>query len=126
VRLIESGDTVTAAFSEKVKNTIRIRQRQLVAIDTSKAPPEIAWRWFIGEVESLDGGNASIRRLDMPPGSCALIANADGVAVSPGDIVYYVHGDGSYVAAKVVGDGPAEPRALADRYLPRIKEFLTQ
>ena len=52
MQLIESAQVITAAFSDKVKDTIRIRQQQLVAVNTSTEPAEISWRWFIGEVES--------------------------------------------------------------------------
>jgi hypothetical protein len=49
VQLIESGTVITAAFSQKVKDAIRIRQQQLVAVNTETEPSEISWRWFIGE-----------------------------------------------------------------------------
>ena len=124
MQLIESGNVITAAFSQKVKDTIRIRQQQLVAVNTDTAPAEISWRWFIGEVEATEGDTASIRRLDLPAGSCEVVANADGVKVAPGDIVFYGHGESWGIVSRVADGVPADPAALASRYLPEVTAFL--
>lgn len=125
MQLIESNQTVHAAFSEAVRDRIRIRRQQLVAIDTAAQPPAISWRWFIGEVESTDGATASIRRLDMPAGSCEVVANMDAIPVQAGDIVFYGHGEDYGVVARAVDGQPEDPGALAATYLPGIAEFLS-
>lgn len=124
VQLIPSNKTIQAAFSAKVRDRIRVRQQQLVAVDTSVNPPEISWRWFIGEVESTEGATASIRRLDMPAGSCEVIANADRVPVKAGDIVFYGHGEDYGVVARAANGRPENPAALAARYLPEVEATL--
>ncbi len=124
MQLIETNQTIQATFSAKVRDRIRVRQQQLVAVDTSASPPEISWRWFIGEVESTEGATASIRRLDMPAGSCEVIANADGVAVKAGDIVFYGHGEDYGVVARAANGRPEDPGALASRYLPEVEATL--
>ena len=124
MQLINSNQTIQAAFSTKVRDRIRIRKQQLVAIDTSLTPPEISWRWFIGEVESTEGATASIRRLDMPAGSCEVIANADGVPVRTGDIVFYGHGEDYGVVARAANGRPEDPAALAARRLPEVEATL--
>ncbi|MEX0783026.1 MAG: hypothetical protein WD557_10275 [Dehalococcoidia bacterium] len=124
MQLIESDKVVAAAFSQKVKDTIRVRQQQLVAVNTETEPAEISWRWFIGEVESTEGETASIRRLDLPAGSCEVVSNADGVKVAPGDLVYYGHGDSWGIVSRVVNGLPADPAALANRHFPEVTAFL--
>lgn len=124
VQLIPSNQTIQAAFSAKVRDRIRIRQQQLVAVDTSVNPPEISWRWFIGEVESTEGATASIRRLDMKPGSCEVVANADGVSVKAGDLVFYGHGEDYGVVSRVADGRPENASAIAARYLPEVEATL--
>ena len=125
MQLIESNETITAAFSSKVKGNIRIRRRQLVAIDTSAIPPEIAWRWFIGEVESVDESGVAVRRLDQPPGNCKVVSNpVPGLRVQPGSEVYYGHPEEWEVADLVEANRPAHPAAIAERYFSQIRAQL--
>lgn len=125
MQLVTSNKTITAAFSPKVKDTIRIRRRQLVAIDTSTSPPEIAWRWFIGVVESVDESGVAVRRLDQPPGSCRVVSNpVPGLTVEPGSEVYYGRPEGWEVAGLVRANRPADPASIVERYFPLIRAQL--
>jgi hypothetical protein len=121
VQLIESNQTITATFSAKVRDNIRIRQRQLVAVDTSVSPPEITWRWFIGEVEWLDETSVSVRRLDRSPGDVVAISNADRIPVAIGDVVYYGHGEAFGLVSREVDGRPENVAGLASRYLPEAR-----
>ena len=80
VRLVESGQTIRASFSQQVKDSIRIRRQQLVAIDQSSGQPEIAWRWYRGVVEATNESGVAVRRLDLPAGTTTRIrfTSADG------------------------------------------------
>lgn len=124
MQLISTNQTIQAAFSAKVRGNIRVRQQQLVAVDTSANPPEISWRWFIGEVESAEGASASVRRLDQPAGSCEVILNTDGITVAPGDIVYYGHGEAWGMVSRAVNGRPENLTGLRERYLPEVESFL--
>ena len=126
MQLTESGNVITAAFSQRVKNSIRIRQHQLVAVNTASEPAEISWRWFIGQVESADAETASIRRLDLPPSTCEVVSNADSITVAPGDLVFYGHGDSWGIVSRVANGLPADPAALANRYLPEVTATLSR
>ena len=64
MQLIESATVITAAFSQKVKDTIRIRQQQLVAVNTTTEPAEISWRWFIGGMLRNSAPRRKVRRVD--------------------------------------------------------------
>ena len=125
MRLAGTGQVITAVYSPRVKDRIRIRQRQLVAIDAAELPPQIAWRWFIGEVEALEPEGISVRRLDQPPGSCRVVSNPPGgVEIPVGREVYYGHTDAWEVAGVASGDGPADASRIAERYFPYIEEKL--
>jgi len=125
VRLVSSGDTIHAAFSEQVKDRIRIRRQQLVAVNRAVEPPQVAWRWFRGIVESVDEAGVSVRRLDLAPGACKVVTNASGLAVSVGDDVYYGHHESWEVVDRVANDLPANPGAIAERYFAAMAEQLT-
>ncbi|NJD66186.1 MAG: hypothetical protein FIB00_13295 [Chloroflexi bacterium] len=127
MRLANSGQVITAAYSPLVRDRIRIRQRQLVAINTAELPPQIAWRWFIGEVEAVGPEGVSVRRLDQPPGSSRVVSNPEtGAPVSVGREVYYGHTDDWEVADTVSGDGPASADRIAERYFPYIEAKLSE
>lgn len=127
VRLVETGKAIGAAFSPLVRDRIRIRRRQLVAIDTTVEPPQIAWRWFIGEVEAAEPEGISVRRLDQPPGSCRVVSNPPpGINVAAGSEVYYGHTDEWEVAGLVLDDRPADPGQIATRYFPYIEAKLRE
>ena len=127
MRLAETGKTVRAAFSPLVRDRVRIRRRQLVAIDTAASPPSIAWRWFIGEVEGVGPEGVSVRRLDQPPGSCRVVSNPPpGVPVPVGAEVYYGHTADWEVVDTVSGDAPANAARIAQRHFDYIEAKLSE
>ncbi|MBK9342256.1 MAG: hypothetical protein IPN07_04230 [Dehalococcoidia bacterium] len=123
VRLVESGETTRAVFSQLVRDKVRIRRQQLVAIDEGSGLPEIAWRWFRGVVESIDDAGVAIRRLDRPPGSCRTVANPHGIAAAVGGEVYYGHLDDWEVVAAVHDDAPEDSESVCRRYFDRVREI---
>ena len=125
VQLIETSEEVTAAYSEKVKGVIRIRQKQLVAINTEVQPPEISWRWNIGEVESIEGTTIQVRRLDLPAGQTEEVSNGDGMPVRLGDLVFYAHGEEGTIVSHVANGRPTDVAALKERHLLAVTAFLT-
>jgi hypothetical protein len=127
VRLAASGQVITAVYSPLVRDRVRIRQRQLVAIDMAETPPHIAWRWFIGQVEAIGQEGVSVRRLDLPAGSCRVVSNAaPGTRISVGAEVYYGHADDWEVVGTVSGDGPADANRIAERFFGYIEAKLSE
>ena len=127
VRLASSGKVLTAVYSPLVKDRVRIRRRQLVAIDTAEIPPQIAWRWFRGVGAGAGGEGVAAGRLYPPPGSCRVASSPAAAAPVPvGCEVYYGHTDDWEVADTVSGDGPANADRLAERYFPYIETKLRQ
>jgi hypothetical protein len=109
VRSLTSNDPVTAAFHPAVKDSIRIRRGQLVAVDTVEDPPQIAWRWFRGTVHRMDNGLATVRITVGPPGLVAEHVPTTGVPdLAPGrDVFVSRHGEGWHLAAAASADGSA-------------------
>jgi hypothetical protein len=125
VRLVETGRVMRAAFSPLVRDHVRIRRRQLVALDTSSGPPEIIWRWFIGKVEAMEPDGIAVRRLDQPPGSCRVVSNPPaGTAPPVGAEVYYGHTEDWEVVDVVRNDRPTDPARIATEYFPYIEARL--
>ena len=125
VRLVESGQTIRASFSQQVKDSIRIRRQQLVAIDQSSGQPEIAWRWYRGVVEATNESGVAVRRLDLPAGTTTLVANDSGVALNVGDSVFYGNHGAWTVIDRAGNNAPSRPDVIAERYFPAIREALT-
>ncbi|HUW01271.1 MAG TPA: sigma-70 family RNA polymerase sigma factor [Acidimicrobiales bacterium] len=49
------GDVVErVSYGSAVRDTIRIRRDDLVAVDVAASPPAIVWRWWHGTVEEID------------------------------------------------------------------------
>ncbi len=125
VRLVETGQVIKAAFSPLVRDHVRIRRRQLVALDTSIGPPEITWRWFIGRVEAMEPDGIAVRRLDQPAGSCRVVSNPPGgIPPAVGAEVYYGHTEDWEVADMVRNDEPTDPARIATKYFPYIEARL--
>ena len=127
MRLAQTGQVIRAGYSPLVRDRVRIRQRQLVAIDTAAAPPQIAWRWFIGEVEAVGAEGVSVRRLDQSPETCRMVSNPlPGSPVSVGGEIYYGHTDDWEVVDTVSGDAPANAGRIAERYFGYIEAKLSE
>lgn len=127
MRLALTGTHLHAAYSPLVKDRIRIRERQLVALDMAASPPEIVWRWYIGEVESVTSDTIVVRRADLPPGSSTAIANPDGhFSTAVGSEVYYTRFADWEVAGIAANGVPADPASIEDRHLGRVAAALVK
>jgi hypothetical protein len=132
VRLLDGGPTIEAVYAAPVRDTIKIRTRQLVAIDRSASPPEIVYRWFIGEVVRVDGGGISVVRREAS-GAVLTAPSDDGVVelapvdglerdVRVGDEVFFTSEPASL--HDIAADGlPAHPERLRREAFPRIEAY---
>lgn len=126
MRLIPSGAVVRAGFTDAVRDNVRIRSRQLVALDVSGAVPLIAWRWYRGVVEQTSPAGVAIRRLDLEPGNVRVVPDPHNLAPTGGDEVFYGHDENGWsLVGKADGDYPARPADFAERYLPAIARRLS-
>src|SRR5256714_4864060 len=101
IELLDSGATTNARWSDGVRNQIKVRPGDLVAVEEG----EVVWRWWHGTVVSVDGDRAVVERHvtqrsagDPPPGTCETQPPAELVGeVSPGDVVYWSQEDDRFV-----------------------------
>lgn len=124
VRPVGEERSYRASYSERVRGAVRIRREQLVAVDRSVLPPEIAWRWFIGEVEGTEGEALSVRRADLPKGSCTVVATGNELAPAAGNMVFYTRFGEWELADTVVNGEPEHADRLRQRELPRVESAL--
>ena len=118
-----SGSSRRATYSDAVRNTIKVRPGDLVALDGGT----IVWRWSHGTVVSVDAGagmasvrrNATQRSADDPRTvDIDVSVPADLVAdLAAGDVVYF--GSEGDAGGKVVV-ATAAPEVVMDRVAPKL------
>lgn len=119
VQYLEGGEPVQTRYSSAVKDRVRIRRKQLVAVDRSSAPPQLVWRWHRAEVlevrpESVVVGafgmcvEATPRHADLAP------AIGDEVWVAGTSETYYVFD-------RVVAEQPEHADRLRREAFPMIE-----
>ena len=127
VQIAESESVIDAAFTGAVRDTIRIRRGELVAIDRAAAPPAIAWRWMRGRVDAIEDGRAVVTRLDAEDGAIgetpARLGGVDRLSPRPalGDIVFYTRVGEWEVASVATLGAPTDPAFVRREYFPAIE-----
>lgn len=132
VQYLDCEETGVAEYAAPVRDRIRIRRDQLVAVDRSTQPPQIVWRLFHGKVHAVDGDTVTVSRLDgdlehVGDGGLLLrrVTPAPDLEapVSVGDVVFYEHGrdaeDGE-LHDLAAGGRPAHPARVGARLFPKI------
>lgn len=108
-------------YSAEVKDRIRIRHGQLVAVDRATVPPEIKWRWFRGEVLELRPGGAVIGARGI---AAELQLREPSLHLGKGDEVWYGGVGGEKEIHDLVRhDRPAHPDDLAAATFPLIEAW---
>ncbi|MDP9236551.1 MAG: hypothetical protein M3P30_03980 [Chloroflexota bacterium] len=132
VRLLDGGPAIETVYGAQVRDIIKIRPRQLVAIDRSASPLEVVYRWFIGDVVRVDGGRIGVVRRDAS-GAVLTAASGDGVVelapvsalerdVRVGDEVFFTK-EPAVLHDIAAGGLPAHPERLRRDLFPRIEEY---
>jgi hypothetical protein len=108
-------------YSAEVKDRLRIRRGQLVAVDRATAPPEIKWRWFRGEVLELRPAGAVIGARGI---AAELRLLEPSLQLAKGDEVWYGRVGGEKEIHDLVRhDQPAHPEELAAATFPLIRAW---
>jgi hypothetical protein len=118
VRFLDGETPVWTPYSAEVREHIRIRRRELVAVDRAAEPPQIVWRWIRAEVLELRGEGAVVGA----HGLCAEMTprNPD-LPLHKGDRVWIGgYGGVKYIEDRVHGDGAVHPDELAAHAFPLI------
>ncbi len=127
VQIAESESVVDAVFSDAVRDTIRIRRGELVAVDRAADPPAIAWRWMRGRVDSVADGRATVTRLDAEDRAISEVPVAVGgidrlsLRPAPGDTVFYTRAHEWEVASVATHGSPDDPGFVRREYFPVIE-----
>lgn len=115
------GGRRRVAWSDAVRNTIKVRPGDLVAVDGD----EVVWRWWGGTVVGVDGGTATVernvtQRADGDPRRAQIEMDApDELDLAPGDRVWFgADGDRKVIVAA------GSPEAAAS-LLPVVHELLS-
>jgi RNA polymerase sigma-70 factor (ECF subfamily) len=111
IELLDSGKTGNARWSDAVRNQIKVRPGDLVAVDDG----EVVWRWWHGTVVSVDEDSAVVERNvtqrsagDPRTGLCETKLPPELVGeVKPDDVVYWSKEEDDHVVV-VVADLAAQ------------------
>ena len=85
VEPLAGGPVVAADYSDAVRDRIRVRPGDLVAVDP--AGPTVVWRWWSGTVEALGAGVAVTVSRDVTRAEADGSARAAFTAELPADLV---------------------------------------
>jgi hypothetical protein len=127
IRWLDEDGVHPAGYSAPVLNRIKIRPRQLVAVDTSSAPPAIVWRWFRGVVVYREQDYVVVDNHRYQAGfrfpiSVVRLPEALEVDVGLGAEVYYSLGIDGVVVDTVEAERPAHPERLATDLFPALED----
>jgi hypothetical protein len=125
------GRALFARYSRLVLNRIKIRPRQLVAVDEAPDGPQIVWRWFRGPVLLLADGYAVVDCRRFQPGfrypmEIARVPEHLLDAVAVGEEAFYTHGEEGAIAAAVQDGRPADPGRIAADLFPAIEQVYAE
>jgi hypothetical protein len=123
-----TGGRTTATYGDAVRDTIKVRPGDLVALADGAAGPEIVWRWWGGTVDAVDASGGAVtvsrnvtRTAPTDPRRAAMeVAVPDELRgrIDAGELVWFGEEDGSKVVVAVAGP---EAAALAEARFPRIR-----
>jgi hypothetical protein len=125
------GRALFARYSHLVLNRIKIRPRQLVAVDQASDGPQIVWRWFRGPVAMLADGYAVVdhrphqARYRLPLG-IVLVPEHLSDAVTVGAEVFYTTHEHGAIAAVARDGRPADPGRIAADLFPAIEQVYAE
>ena len=123
------GKTIDTRYSVPVLDTVKIRARQLVVVDRSVEPPELVYRVAqVGEVVSTEGGRIEVVRHDgsgavLDDGKRVHVVPPAGLAVAPGDGVFFTGGEPGKLVDVIVDGRPSRPELLRDDVYEGVEEL---
>lgn len=123
--------TLSANYSRRVLNRIRIVPHQLVAIDSAPGVPEVVWRWFRGPVLMLVDGYAVVDYRVYQPGFRYPIGVARVPAhlrdlVAVGDEAFYTTPEHGAIVSIVRDGRPHDPARIAADLFPAIEQVYAE
>jgi len=95
---VATDGTLDASWSDAVRDTIKVRPGDLVAVDRAATPPQVVWRWWRGDVVGVTSAdqvhvrrNVTQREPDDPrTGSSDVAVPAElAGSIAEGDAVWF-------------------------------------
>lgn len=131
VRWLGEQSLVTVQYSSAIQNQIKIRPRQLVAVQTTTNPPVLVWRWFRGRVEYQQEGYVVVNhRLYQAsahrPINVLQLPERLRHMVQVGDELFYSLDNDGVVIDRVADEHPAHPAQIQADLFPAIEAFYQQ
>jgi hypothetical protein len=129
IRWLDSDEITTAQIAPAMhEHRIKLRPRQLVAVDMAAAPAQIVWRWFRGRVDyQMDGyvvvNNHVYQAGFRVPISVARVPAELGLALAIGDEVFYSLDTDGVVVDIAVDGSPLHAQRLGADLFPAIEEI---
>ena len=128
VRPIGGGADLDARYGAKVKDRIKVRPGDLVAVDTESQPPKVLYRWWHGTVEAVNGDQVTVVRnvsqaRPEDPRRASMTGQLGGPLlgqVQSGDTVFF-GGEGHRILDVARQGNPAHPERLREELLPEVR-----
>ncbi len=120
VALVEDNSTCDAVYSSLVKNRIKIKQDQLVALNTSVKPVQIVWRWLRAEVIELGENTVVVDDMEGHPGKVSQVLELP-IKLSLDEEVWVCSTGNAYEVHDIILDGrPVNPNSMLKYITPII------
>ena len=129
VEHLDTGVRARAGWSDAVRDTIKVRPGDLVALDVRGPITEVVWRWWGGTVVSVDRGVATVernvtQRVDGDPRTATMQVDVpEDLQVGPGDRIWFGP-DGDRKVVIAAGEREAVVARLAP-HLPVVRQLLS-
>lgn len=122
---LADGPAIETRYSDLVKDRVKIRPGQLVAIDIEPAVPEVAWRWYAARV--VDAGELVVTVQERERLLNAARVPGLDVSTRVGDTLWVTGMGGTWeIHDRVVDGKPADPSRMGEIVLPRVAKVLEQ
>lgn len=128
VRYVERDASAAVAYADQVRDRIKVRPGDLVAVDRTTEPARLVWRWWHGRVEAVAGDRITVSRNVTQAGPDeprrgpvdVVLGDAWRGQVAPGDHVYY-GGEAKAVLDVARAGLPSQPKRLREEHFPAIR-----
>ena len=126
VRVVGEEAPLQTRYSAAVKDRVRVRRADLVAVDLAPQAqtPELVWRWRQGEVLQPLSQEPAPGHVLVGAHGCAMTAKVARPDLQPevGEVVWLMgHEESAEVADRAVGGEPERPAWIRHRYFATIE-----
>jgi hypothetical protein len=125
VRLVGQKTVLETHYSDAVRDRIRIRRGDLVAVDTTTETPQLVWRWRRGEILQPLGVEPAPGRVLVGAQGCAFDVQVmhPGLHLEPGDVVWFAgNAQGKEIVDRAAHGEPQHADRIRRTTFPLIED----